>query len=234
MARPRVAFLDASHDDINTPRNFRRELDAELVEFGASEGDIPDTTAYDGAVVTGSRSSVYWDEAWIPSLCETIADFVAAEVPVLGVCFGHQAVAHALGGTVEDMGEYELGYRTVQQVADDVLFRDVPDPFLAFQSHSDTVTELPPEATLLAENEAGVQAFRWGSAVGVQFHPEYDRETAQVVAERKDLPQARIQAVLEGITEEAVARAAKTKALFDGFDETIRAYRAEREVAADD
>jgi GMP synthase (glutamine-hydrolysing) len=233
MTRPRVALLDASHDDPHTPRNFRREVDANLVEFDAAEGDLPSGTAFDGAIVTGSRSSVYWEEAWIDPLCDRLLAFVEASVPLLGVCFGHQALAHALGGTVEDMEAYELGYHEVRQVASDPLFEDVPDPFTVFQTHSDTVTRLPTDATLLAENDRGVQAFRYGSAVGMQFHPEYDAETARSVTRRKELPESRIQSVLEGITEAAVDRAAKTKALFDAFDRAIRTHRSARSPAGD-
>lgn len=232
MSRPRVAFLDASHDDPNTPRNFRREVDANLVEFDASDGSLPSDTAFDGVIVTGSRSSVYWEEPWITALCECIEEFVAEDVPLLGVCFGHQALAHAIGGRVEAMDDYELGYREVTQTAPDPLFEAVPDPFLVFATHSDTVVELPEGATKLAENDRGLQAFRHGSAVGVQFHPEYDAETAKAVTKRKDLPAERIETVLDGITEEAVARAAKTKALFDNFDNAVKQYR-QRRTAAD-
>lgn len=233
--RPRVALLDASHDDPNTPRNFRREVGADLVEYDVTDGALPAPVdpAVDGAVVTGSRSSVYWDEGWIPGLCETVRSLVDRGLPVLGVCFGHQVLAHALGGTVAGMDDYELGYREVEQVTADPWFEGVPDPFLAFQTHSDTVTDLPAGATLLAENDRGVQAFRYGSAVGVQFHPEYDAETARVVTERKELPAERIAAVLEGITDAAVARAGHTKALFDGFDRAVRAHRTRR-ASADD
>lgn len=233
MTRPRVALIDASHDDPHTPRNFRREVDANLVEFAAKTGELPADTEYDGAIVTGSRSSAYTEEEWILALSEVIESFVSADVPLLGVCFGHQALADALGGTVESMGEYELGYREVSQVASDPLFESVPDPFLAFQTHSDTVTELPDGATLLAENDRGLQAFRYGSAVGVQFHPEYDAETARDVTRRKDLSQDRIDAVLSGITEDAVARAAATKRLFDAFDTTVSEHRSRRQVADD-
>lgn len=231
--RPRVALIDASHDDPHTPRNFRREVDANLVEFAAKDGELPADTGFDGVIVTGSRSSAYADEEWIEALCEVIESFVAAGVPLLGVCFGHQALAHALGGTVESMDEYELGYREVNQVASDPLFEAVPDPFLVFQTHSDTVRTLPEGATTLAENERGLQAFRYGSAVGVQFHPEYDAETARDVTRRKDLPQDRIDAVLSGITEESVGRAARTKRLFDAFDEAVSQHRSRRQVADD-
>lgn len=233
MVRPRVALLNASHDDAHTPRNFRRELTATLDEYNVTAGEHPRNTEFDGVVVTGSRSSVYWDEEWISPLSETVREFVEAAVPTLGVCFGHQVLAHALGGSVSAMDEYELGYREVHQVAADPWFEGVPNPFLVFQTHSDAVSELPAGATLLAENDRGIQAFRYGSAVGVQFHPEYDAETARSVTRRKELPEERINSVLAGITQSAVDRAAETKALFDGFDEAIRTSTARKQPAED-
>jgi len=216
MSRPRLALLDASHGDESTRRNFRRELDATLAEFDVTAGATPATFDYDGVVVTGSRSSVYWDEAWIPDLLDWIAAADARDLPVLGVCFGHQALASALGGTVADMGEYELGYRTVAHRGGP-LFDGVPQEFTAFTTHSDAVTDLPPGAELLAENDYGVHAFRKDHAFGVQFHPEYDAETARRITREKDLPDAHIRSVLDGITPAAVDAAQAPKRLFENF-----------------
>ncbi|MFB6104012.1 MAG: type 1 glutamine amidotransferase [Halobacteriaceae archaeon] len=229
MSRLRFALLDASHGDENTPRNFRRELPGDLIEYDVTDGELPRTGAdHDAVVVTGSRSSVYWDDPWIESLTDRVARLVAADVPVLGVCYGHQVLADAVGGTVAAMEDYELGYREVHQVGDDPLFDGVPDPFLVFETHSDVVTDLPPGATLLAENDVGIQAFRHGSAWGLQFHPEYDLETARAVTKRKDLPEDRIAAVLEDCTPAAADRAAATKTVFANFADLVRGRRRER------
>ena len=217
MARLRIALLDASHSTESTRRNFRRELDADLVEFDVTSGELPPTFDYDGVVVSGSRSSVYWEEAWIPPFVDWLAEAAERDLPILGVCFGHQALAVALGGHVEDMGQYELGYRTVRHTGDDPLFTGIPAEFTVFTTHSDAVVELPPEAELLADNEYGVHAFRRGSAVGVQFHPEYDMETAERVARGKDLPDERIESVVDGITPENFDAACEAKRLFDNF-----------------
>ncbi|NIB98162.1 type 1 glutamine amidotransferase [Halobacterium sp. R2-5] len=222
MSRPRVALLNAAHDPADTTRNFRRELDAELVEFHVTDSDLPADHDFEGVVVTGSRSSVYWDEDWIDPLVAYVAGCHEAGVPVLGVCFGHQVVAAALGGDVDSMGEYEIGYRDVEQVADDPLFDGVDETFTAFTTHSDAVTELPRGAELLAENDYGVHAFRVGQSVGVQFHPEYDPETAESVTKRKnDLAPDRKEAVLEGITPENYSAACEAKQLFENFTQSL-------------
>lgn len=219
MSRQRVAFLNAAHDPEDTTRNFRRELDADLVEFHLPGGDCPSDFAYDAAVISGSRASVYWDdEAWIPPAREWIREAFERGMPLLGVCFGHQLVADALGGRVDDMGEYEIGYRTVEHRGDDPLFDGIEDEFLVFTTHSDAVLEPPAGAEVLAENDYGIHAFRKDHAFGVQFHPEYDQPTAAAVTTGKDqLGDDRIQQVLDGITDENYTRACEAKQVFDNF-----------------
>jgi GMP synthase (glutamine-hydrolysing) len=237
MTRLRFALLNAAHDGANTRRNFRRELDADLVEFDATAGDLPAHTDFDGVVVTGSRSSVYWDEAWIPPLVDYVAEAADAGVPVLGVCYGHQVLAEALGGRVAGMDGFEIGYNEVRRVRDDPLFEGIDETFTAFTTHGDAVVELPPSATLLAENDRGVHAFRDGHCWGVQFHPEYDAATAREVTDgkREQIGDARVDAVLESITPEAYDAACEAKALFENFVAYAERVAAESgEAAADD
>jgi len=222
MSRPRLVLLDASHGADHTRRNFRRELDADLVEFDVTAGDLPPGFDYDGAVVTGSRASVYWDDPWIDDLLTWIERAADRDLPILGVCYGHQALAAALGGRVEAMDDIEIGYRELSAVAADPLFAGIDSPFVAFETHSDRVVDLPLGGTVLAENERGVQAFRHGDCWGVQFHPEYDRGSAETVTREKDLPAPRIDAVIEGIDADAYAAACRTKRLFDNFTAHVR------------
>jgi GMP synthase (glutamine-hydrolysing) len=237
MNRPRFALLDASHGEPHTRRNFRRELDASLTEFDVTQCELPETFGYDGVVITGSRASVYWDEPWIDSLLEWTAEANSRDLPMLGVCYGHQVLAEALGGRVVDMGEYEIGYREITLVdeTDRDLLGGLSDEFTAFTTHSDHVVELPPGATLLAENDYGVHAFRSGHAFGVQFHPEYDPQTAESVTRGKEgqLPDERIRAVVDGITDDQYAAACEAKQLFDNFVAYVRSLPDEPPVAAD-
>ena len=237
MSRPRIALLVAAHEDHHTTRNFRREVDADLVEYHVPGGQLPETYDFDGAIVTGSRASVYWDEAWIPKLKSWVGEAVEREVPHLGVCYGHQLLADVLGGTVEDMGEYEIGYRTVEHDGSSRLLSGVESEFTVFTTHSDAVTEVPPGAEVFAENDYGVHGFRKGPVWTVQFHPEYDLETAERVTRGKDLPEERIEDILAGVTPENYDAACGAKRLFDNFVDIV-AERAEADAsprsAADD
>lgn len=227
MRSVRLALLNASEDDVYTPRNFRRELDADLVEFPVNEGHLPESLAFDGCVVTGSRASVYWDEEWIPPLKAWVREAIDSGLPFLGICYGHQLLADVLGGTVEDMGEYEIGYREIRHETDDPLFAGIDERFTAFTTHSDHVAELPPGATRIASNDYGVHGFRHDSVVAVQFHPEYDMETARVVTEGKDeLSAAKRQAVLDGITEDQYRASCEAKIVFDNFVDEVATRRS--------
>ncbi|PSQ43545.1 hypothetical protein BRD17_05840 [Halobacteriales archaeon SW_7_68_16] len=225
MTRPRIALLNGAHEPDNNRRNFRRELGADLVEFHLPGGDVPETYDFDGAVVTGSRASVYWDEDWIDPTKAWVADAITRDVPFLGVCYGHQLLADVLGGTVEPMPDYEIGYRTVSHSGDSVLFEGVDEDFTVFTTHSDRVTELPPGARRLAENDYGIHGFRKDHVFAVQFHPEYDMDTAEEVTRGKDLPDERIQSVLDGINPENFQAACEVKQIFDNFVDYVREGR---------
>ena len=229
MDRPRLALLNAAHKAADTRRNFRRELDADLVEFNCPEGEVPESFQYDGFVVTGSSASVYWEREWIGNLKTWVGAAVEAGIPGLGVCYGHQLLADILGGRVEAMGEYELGYRTVEQDGRNRLLDGIDDDFTVFTTHSDRVVEAPPGATVFARNEYGIHGFRKGRVFAVQFHPEYDTDTAEAVTRGKDeLPDERIQRVLDDITAENYAAACEVKQLFDNFLGFVRTVQAER------
>jgi len=218
--------LNAAHGGEETRRNFRRELAADLVEFDVNARQLPSGFEFDAVVVTGSRSSVYDDEPWIDDLTDWLAAAHARDLPILGVCYGHQALAAALGGRVEYMGEFEIGYRQVSHSGDE-LFSGIDEAFTVFTTHQDRVAELPPGATEIATNDYGVHGFRKGNAWGVQFHPEYDTAMAEHVTRAKEeyLGADGVEAVLDGITPEAYDAACEAKRLFDNFLEYARRRR---------
>jgi GMP synthase (glutamine-hydrolysing) len=232
MTRPRLALLNAAMESVHTPRNFRRELDATLAEFDVTSEQLPATFEFDGFVVTGSKSSVYQDDAWIDATEAWAREAVERGLPALGVCWGHQLLAQALGGTVEAMGEFELGFREVRKVGDSRLLDGIEGPMFPFISHGDAVTELPPGAEPIAENDYSNHGFALDRVHTVQFHPEYDAETARHVAAGKEfLGEAYRQRVLDAITDENYERSTAVKRLFENFTAYVR--ELETATAAD-
>lgn len=230
MENARIALLNAAHNAADSSRNFHRELNADLDEFHCPSGDFPGSFEYDGFVITGSRASVYWDEPWIGELKAWAGDAIEAGLPALGVCYGHQLLATVMGGRVEDMGEYEIGYRTVRQDGQNRLLDGIDDDMTVFTTHSDRVVEEPPGATVFARNEYGIHGFRKGRVFTVQFHPEYDMETAKSVTKSKTeaLSEDRIEQVLDGIHTDNYRAACEAKQLFDNFLAYVATVHAER------
>ena len=116
----------------------------------------------------GAVSSVNDPDPWIAAELAWLRAADQAGVPVLGICFGAQALCAALGGRVETMARREIGWTMVGPRDHNAI---PAGPWLEF--HDDRCL-LPPAATVLARNDAAVQAFRIGRHLAVQFHPEVD------------------------------------------------------------
>ena len=129
-------------------------------------------------IITGSRYSVYDDIDWISSFKEYIVKGVSSKIPMLGICFGHQIICNAIGGTVvkNNLG-WEIGSSKVlltKKGLKSKIFKGLDTEFSVYQSHQDIVKDLPESATVLAYNKYGVQSFSLDDFIfGVQFHPEF-------------------------------------------------------------
>ncbi len=149
---------------------------------------LPAWAESDGWIISGASESVYQDLPWLPEVKRGIRLAVEAGHAVLGVCFGHQLLASALGGRVEPnpLG-WELGSSTIELTGAgeaEGLFNGFSKRFPVYETHRDVVTGLPQGATVLATAEMGLQAFRMGErAYGVQFHPEFNMPIARMYVE---------------------------------------------------
>lgn len=134
----------------------------------------------DAWLVTGSRHGVYDALPWIEPLKDFLRRCVAAHVPLVGICFGHQILAEALGGKVEksDRG-WGLGVQDYEIIARPSWLAGMPDHFSANALHQDQVVTLPAGATVLARSpHCAYAAIAYGDpeapdALTLQAHPEF-------------------------------------------------------------
>ncbi|MFP7673580.1 type 1 glutamine amidotransferase [Marivita sp. S0852] len=159
------------------PAFFERLLAGHGFDFehwSVVENVFPDSaTDADGWLITGSRHGAYEDHDWIAPLEAFIRDIIAAGRPLIGVCFGHQIIAQALGGKVE---KYDGGWAVGQQRYD---FADTSMTINAW--HQDQVTKIPDGAKVVASNAfcANAALLYPGKAYTVQPHPEYGDDFIQ-------------------------------------------------------
>lgn len=195
---PTAVLTVIQHDEDVPLDRFTRWLDGvEIRTVRAWAGEPVPTDPADigsGLIVLGGRMSAGADDAapWLPATRALLASAVAAGVPTLGICLGAQLLAVACGGHLQvaappgrEAGIVDVRWRP--EAADDPVLgalamagRTTPVPSM----HADAVVDLPPGAVWLGSSDMyPYQAFRLGSAWGVQFHPEAAAETMRAWAE---------------------------------------------------
>ncbi|MFA6232480.1 MAG: glutamine amidotransferase [Rhodanobacter sp.] len=185
--------IRARHGDF--PHWFRlgAGLDHKLlqtVDVAAGE-TLPAVKEIAGAVITGSAAMVTDRAAWSERTAGWIRDAMDAEVPLFGVCYGHQLMAHALGGRIDYLpGGREIGTQPIElsaHASGDALTMALPASFRAHTTHEQSVLEPPRDAIVLARSAREPhQLLRYGAnAVSVQFHPEFNAEVMRAYIRRK-------------------------------------------------
>lgn len=153
--------------------------DAAVVCRVADGEDLPRRDGFAGVLITGSGAMVTERRDWSERSADWLSDAVRAWMPAFGICYGHQLLAHALGGEVGDnpagreMGTVEVERHPPAQ--DDALFGHLPARFRAQATHLQTVLRPPSQAAVLASSaQDRCQALRLAErAWSVQFHPEF-------------------------------------------------------------
>jgi GMP synthase-like glutamine amidotransferase len=211
------------HGPLGPPALLGEWLDARGIPYRVDHtyepGAVTDPTQFSFIASLGSKHSPR-DADRVPQVAAELALIERAvehDVPVLGLCFGGQALAQVLGGTVERAPEPELGWRTIETDEPDVI---PAGPWLEWHFERFTV---PPGAVELARTPDASQAFRHGVHLGTQFHPESTADVVRGWAEKDGIdgeallaaPQARHDA----------ARAAAFR-LFDAFTRPVAAAAA--------
>jgi GMP synthase (glutamine-hydrolysing) len=206
---------------------FAGLLPAEVSVADALDGaPLPAPDAFGGLVVTGSFASVTRPEPWMERLGAWLLE-AARTTPVLGVCFGHQLLARALGGRVERNARGpEAGTAEVELTEDgreDPLFAGLPARLEVQQSHEDHVLEPPPGAVVLARNaHAPVQAFGLGPRIrAIQFHPEFTAQRCRAICEED---RALLDTARPGLADAALASIRETRAGARVLENWVRGF----------
>ena len=163
---------------------------AHVVVFRADRDELPaGPRECDGWLITGSRAGVYEDRPWIAPLTDSVRSAIDAGVPTVGVCFGHQLVAHALGAHVSrhdggwNIGAIEYRVCASPPLPDTGTGTDTdvdPAPVRLVAIHQDQVHEVPSGLRLLAEADTCAVAGVIGDGVlTVQGHPEFGPAVAE-------------------------------------------------------
>jgi GMP synthase-like glutamine amidotransferase len=165
----------------------------EIENFDVVHGELPPAGAHDAYLITGSPAGVYDPLPWIAPLTDFIRS--ANETKMVGICFGHQAMAEALGGRVEKSdkgwgaGLHRYAIERVEPWMDPVGSIAVP------ASHQDQVVDQPPHTEVLASSAfTPFAALAWTDrpAASFQFHPEFSPAFAKALIEKRyeDVPNA--------------------------------------------
>lgn len=211
--------------DGDYPALFERMFDGlgvELVDVPVFLGDAPASLSdCDGWVVSGSRYSVYDDHDWIGTAEEILRDAVAAERPLVGICFGHQLLAQALGGKVE---RAEVGWRIgVQEyeTTEPLPWLNGTRAYTLIASHQDQVVEPPADATVWSRGDAvPIAGMRVGPrAWSVQGHPEFTPGVAETIY-RSRVEKFGTEAVEAAV--ESLARPLDNRRIAEAIVDTIR------------
>ncbi len=164
---------------------------------------LPQPDYISAVIISGSHSNVTENLPWMKQANRWLLKAAHKNIPVLGICFGHQIIARTFGGIVDyNPAGWELGLLPIKQknkIKPDPLFSVLPHNFNAFVSHKQSVIKLPQGAEVLASSEKeAVQAFRIQQNIwGIQFHPEFttsitktylDFHRAELLAEGENPP----------------------------------------------
>jgi GMP synthase-like glutamine amidotransferase len=181
--------------------------DLELTWFDVVHGALPQSTdACDAYMCTGSRYSVYEDRDWIEKLKAFVRQLHDARKPFVGICFGHQVLAQALGGEVRQAAQgWGVGILEMRITQPEPWMQPPKNEASLEYMHADQVQKLPPGGVVLAEApHCPVAMFRVGDTMlGIEGHPEFPAPyvEALVRARKERIGEASANAALASLSE---------------------------------
>lgn len=151
----------------------------------APQSDLPDSPAgFDRIILSGSRTSCLEEGTWVSRLDDFLKSSLNLAKPILGVCYGHQALNRVLGGKsiLRKGPKGEFGWTKIQLIERAPLFAGLSDEFWSFSSHYEEIATLPKGMRHLAKStDCNIQACRLEDlpVYGIQFHPEKNLSSAE-------------------------------------------------------
>lgn len=180
--RPELRAISGDYEDMFR-RLFAGHDEVDVVVYDAIGGELPGAPGEcDAWLTTGSRHSVNDDAPWIRALEGFVREVAAARVLFIGICFGHQLIAKAMGGSVvRSQRGWGVGVKEVE-VSPEL---GLGDSYRVLTSHQDQVETIPPGGEVLGWNEhCPVSMLRVGETlIGIQGHPEFDAEYSAALME---------------------------------------------------
>jgi len=160
--------------------------------FHILEDDMPkDINMCDAWLITGSKFGVYEEHSWLPELMDFVRQVYAQGIPMIGICFGHQLLAQALGGKViKSEKGWSLGVSEYQMQKHYAWMEEATDSFSIQAYHQDQVVELPENTEVIARSDfCPYAALSFNDkAISFQGHPEFDASyTKELLTNRRDL-----------------------------------------------
>ncbi|USD62553.1 type 1 glutamine amidotransferase [Vibrio sp. SCSIO 43140] len=160
----------------------------EFANFDATKGELPDLDSCHGFIITGSVMNAYDDDPWILALCDWIVSCEARHKPLVGICFGHQLIARALGGKVEKSTKgWGLGSYEVNITSQKKWMNLSVDSLRMLVSHQDQVVIVPSGMKVLATNDfcPNFMLAKDNHILTVQGHPEFSAEFTRLLIEKR-------------------------------------------------